>query len=59
LPFAARLRYFGIDIADFSLCDQAQARLLTSHAQLMVALSPTTNTTTSAMQMVVAMLTGS
>ncbi|ELR14616.1 GTPaseactivator protein for Ras-like GTPase [Acanthamoeba castellanii str. Neff] len=27
--------YLGIDIADFSLCDQAQARLLTSHAQLM------------------------
>lgn len=28
-------KYLGIDIADFSLCDQAQARLLTSHAQLM------------------------
>jgi len=29
-------RSFGIDIADFSLCDQAQGRLLISHAQLMV-----------------------
>ena len=34
----AACRYLGIDIADFSLCDQAQARLLTSHAQLMVPL---------------------
>ncbi len=25
-------RYFGIDMSDFPLCDQAQARLMTAHA---------------------------